>query len=299
MMKLFTKHDVVVGVDGSPAAMAAAHYARWQAELRGLDLVLTHSYSIPALQEPLSVEYFTGLHDAGEALLNSVVSLLEIPAAMSVRTLLQQTTPASLLKQAATSSGLVVIGQPASGWYERLTSGGVAHSLVKGATCPVVLVPAGWRPLAPVSQPVVVALTGTSAAAEALAIAFNEADLRGTGVLALHVTDPQEYPPDEAGQKRNIVQLLAGSKQDFPHVPIDVQVVRGKAVHALLEFSAVASLLVVTASHGSGLGSWTLSVAQGVLRRAECPVVVAPSGVVVAPEQQNWIATTIGPGLRR
>jgi len=289
MRRLFTNHEVVVGIDGSPAAMAAAHYARWQAELRGLDLVLTHSYDIPALQEPISGEFFTGLHDVGQALLNSAVSLLDVPATMRVRTLLQQTAPAFLLEQAATASALVVIGQPASGWYERLTSDGVAHSLVRGASCPVILVPAGWRPVAPDTRPVVVALAGTSAAADALAIAFYEADLRGTGVLALHVIDPQEYPPDEAGQERNIVQLLAGSKQDFPHVPVDVQLVTDQTVPALLGFSAVASLLVVTASHGSGLGSWARSVAQGVLRRAECPVVVAPSGVVAVARERRVV----------
>jgi nucleotide-binding universal stress UspA family protein len=273
-----TQNHVLVGVDDSPAAVSAARYAVSQAERRGLDLVVAHAYSVPTLQEPLSDSFFTEVRDAAQDVVDRILALLEIPPTVVVRTKLQQTSAALLLGQAATTARLVVLGQPAGGWLEHLVGGRVAHPLLKTATCPVVVVPTGWRPAERPSQPVVVALEGGSRAAAALVIAFEEAELRGTGVLALHATDAHSYPRDVANQERNTAEILAGSKQDYPLVPVSVLVVSGDPAHALIESSTDACLLVVSTSQAFGLGAWTRSVARSVLRRSACPVAIVPSG---------------------
>ena len=64
---------MVVGVDQSPEALVAARYALWQAEKRGLDLVVLHTYSIPAMEAPLSDAYFTCLREAAQAVVDKVL----------------------------------------------------------------------------------------------------------------------------------------------------------------------------------------------------------------------------------
>ena len=76
-----TRRDVVVGVDQSPEALAAARYALWQAEKRGLDLVVLHTYSIPAMEAPLSDAYFACLREAAQSVVDKVVVEIAPPEA--------------------------------------------------------------------------------------------------------------------------------------------------------------------------------------------------------------------------
>ena len=279
-----TKRTVVVGVDGSPAALAAARYALWRAQLSGLDLVVVHAYAIPALQEPLSEDFTAGVRDDARAVLDRVVALLDVPPDVGVRTILQPSSPALLLRAAAATAQVVVIGRGGDGWLERHLSRNLVHSLCTNVTCPVVVVPVGWQPTAEPSRPVVVALQGDLPSAASLQITFEEADLRGTAVLALHAMPANAYPRELAAHDRNLSELLAGSKQDYPQVPVSVQTVAGEPSQALIDASPDAGLIVVTFPHASRIGAWTWSVARGVLGRAGCPVAVVPRAAEVSAQ---------------
>jgi nucleotide-binding universal stress UspA family protein len=271
-----TRRDVVVGVDQSPEALVAARYALWQAEKRGLDLVVLHTYSIPAMEAPLSDAYFACLREAAQAVVDKVLADIEVPATVTVKTLLQQTAPALLLQRAAETAQLVVIGQHHSGWFERLIAGSVVNPLCKNAACPVIIVPKAWQRSWHNDQPVVVALDGQSAGAKALQVAFEEAELQQTAVVALHAMPPEASPDLVATQEHNLAELLSGYERDHPHILVRVKTVTGDPDKALGQASQDAALLVVGAPRGNRLGSWSRSVARGVLKQAACPVAVVP-----------------------
>jgi nucleotide-binding universal stress UspA family protein len=271
-----TRRDVVVGIDQSPEALAAAQYALWQAEKRGLDLVVLHTYSIPAMEAPLSDAYFTCLREAAQSVVDKVVVELDPPDSVRVKTLLQQTAPALLLQRAAETAQLVVIGQHHSGWFERLIAGSVVNPLCKNAACPVIIVPRRWQRSWHNDQPVVVALDGQSAAATALQVAFEEAELQQTAVVALHAMPPEASPEEVAKQERALAELLTGYERDHPQILVRVRTVAGNPDKALVQSSQDAALLVVGAPRGHRLGSWSRSVARGVLKQAGCPVAVVP-----------------------
>lgn len=277
------KRSVVVGVDRSPEALVAARYALWQAELRGLDLVLVHAYPLPAMEAWPVGDVYTVLREVGEAVVAAVLEQLAVPATVRVRTLLGQTAPVMLLRQAAETAEMVVVGQDHVGLVEWLVAGNVAAPLCRSAPCPVVVVPRGWELGAMNRHPVVVALDGTSDATGVLQAAFEAAHLLDTPVLALKAMPVNAWPRDVAAAERNVAEVLAGFRQDNPDVQVSVLTVAGDPRTALVESSLSASVLVVGTPHTEGLAVWTRSVARSVVNRAECPVVVAPRSLGGTP----------------
>ncbi len=270
------KRTVVVGVDGSSEALVAARYALWQAQLRGLDLVVVHAYPIPAMEAMPVGDVYTVLREVAESVVDDVIAELVIPATVRVHKLLGQTAPVLLLRQAAKSAEIVVVGQDHIGFAQWLVEGSIAAPLCHRSVCPVVVVPRRWEQGPMNRDPVVVALDGKSASQAVLQVAFKAAHLLTTSVVALHAMPASSWPRSVAAEERNLSELLAGVKQENPEARVSVQTVAGDPRQVLVEASLSASVLVVGAPHRDGLAAWIRSVARGVLKEAECPVYVVP-----------------------
>jgi nucleotide-binding universal stress UspA family protein len=269
------ERKVVVGVDGSPESLVAARYGLWQAELRGLDVLLVYSYPLPLLDVPISTTFIDDFRAAGLAVLADAVAALEVPPSVALTTQVAETLPALLMQEMSKSAPLVVVGQHATAWYDRLGRGSVASPLAHHSGCPVVVVPPTWRRHAQDGRPVVIALDGEVACVDALAHAFEEASLLGTEVVALHAV------PDGAGERpgvaeRNIAVLLADAAAAHPGPTSRVVSERGDPRRVILAAAQAAAVLVVGPPHTEGLALWTSSVARRVMTSVECPMVVVP-----------------------
>jgi nucleotide-binding universal stress UspA family protein len=130
---------------------------------------------------------------------------------------------------------------------------------------------------------IVVGIDGSPASDAALRWACDEAALRGTDVLALHVVVvPYELPrvPIDDPQtelERNGKQVLddAVARIQPDGVSIETRLLEGSPAELLVEMSEGAELVVVgTRAHGR-LASFVVgSVSSTVLHHAQCPVVV-------------------------
>jgi len=269
------ERNVVVGVDGSPESLVAARYALWQAELRGLDVLLVYSYPLPLMDVPVSTTFIDDFRTAGLTVLADAVAALEVPPSVALTTEVAETLPAHLMQEMSRSAPLVVVGQHATAWYDRLGRGSVASPLAHHSGCPVVVVPPTWRQHAQDGRPVVVALDGEVSSTDALAYAFEEAALIGTEVVALHAV-----PDGAAGRsgvaERNIAVLLADAGAAHPGTTSRVVSERGDARRVILVAARTAAVLVVGPPHTEGLALWTSSVARRVMTSVECPMVVVP-----------------------
>jgi nucleotide-binding universal stress UspA family protein len=143
---------VVVGVDGSPDAGAAARYGAWEADRRGVPLRLVH-----ALQPPIM--YGTSVvaaYDTGEPLTDAQAVLREAADQvrgrypdLEVTTVITAGTPASVLVDESRTAALVVIGSRGLGRFEQLLAGSVSAQVAMHAYAPVVVL----RPPARDGQP--------------------------------------------------------------------------------------------------------------------------------------------------
>lgn len=288
---------ILVGVDGSPAALRAVRWGARTAALRRAPLTLVHVVDA-VLPEWFELAALTGLRQRQEqrarGFISSAIKVGEDstvgcdPARIHGRVMHSATVPT--LIELSTGVDMVVVGYRGHGAV--LTGGflgSVSSALVYHARCPVAVIHddtalAGNDARAPV----LVGIDGSPASEAATAIAFEEASRRGVGVLALHAwADPRvsgskgayqdsRWDAQLSNEEETLAERLAGWHERYPDVAIDRRVEIGDPARWLIEASERAQLMVV-GSHGCGRfrGRLLGSVGSAVVNRANIPVIVA------------------------
>ncbi|GAA3854683.1 universal stress protein [Saccharothrix violaceirubra] len=275
---------ILVGVDGSESALDAVRWAAAEAARRGVGLDLVHVYPTPVRGYPQVVltggEVRRALEEAGREHLERARALVaDVPVTVEV---VPGDAAATLVGRSAAAS-CVVVGSRGLGGFTGLLIGSVAVALAAHARCPVVVV----RGTEAVDGPVVVGVDGSPTAEAAVAYAFEEASLRGVGLVAvLAWTDAlvdgplgerfgADWAAVEAGEHRVLAERLAGWGAKYPDVAVTRAVVRELPVRALLDHAAGASLLVAgTRGRGGFAGLLLGSTSQALIHHAPCPLAV-------------------------
>lgn len=291
---------VVVGVDGSPSALAAVDTAAREASLRGVELRVVHAFLWPAMHAPPGSSPLgppTGaLYETVERIVAEAVERARSRAAgLHVSHAVIAGEASTALRAESRTAQLIVVGHRGSAGLAELLAGSTAVRLSAHARCPVMVVRGRPDP----AGPVLVAVDSSPHGQPALAFAFAEAALRGTELIALHAwgtwTDHGEHalghPVELVGlvgdvdrlhqeEERVLAEALSGHRDHYPGVTVRPRLVRGRTRPALIEASADAQLLVVGArGHGGISGLLLESVSQAALHHAHCPVAVVRSGL--------------------
>ncbi|MFE0657270.1 universal stress protein [Streptomyces sp. NPDC058876] len=166
---------------------------------------------------------------------------------------------------------------------EILSAGSTVVPVTAQAPCPVVVVA---NPEDTTRQPpsLVVGIDGSESSRAALALAYEEADLRGAVLRAVAVWQPPVFLlHDEEvalrAQRRMLYETTAGWSQKYPDVVVSHEVPIGHPVEELAR-AAEHALAVVVGRRGQGgyTGMRLGSVVHGLLHRAVCPVITVPAG---------------------
>jgi nucleotide-binding universal stress UspA family protein len=180
---------------------------------------------------------------------------------------------------------LVVLGTHGRTGFRSLLSGRVAEKILRGAHCPVLALRSHRRP--PRVKPVSTILhpTDFSKLSEpARKVSRELARDLGARLVLLHVATPEvgypEVGPFEVDQQEDRDRLDEMRAQldgyDLKE-PIEVEAVRGEVVPEVLRAAEARGCdLIVMGTHGrTGLSRLLMGgVAEAVLRRAPCPVLV-------------------------
>jgi nucleotide-binding universal stress UspA family protein len=266
---------VAVGVDGTPEAAQAAQWAVDAAQLRHLDVLVVSACEIQMLSPELGPEAIAAVRSAAEWAAREVESQLIVPPTMKVDTLVEMSSPVTLLLRVSATASLVVLGGHHFNLVDRLLTGPVASAVAARASCPVVVVPGGRTATGVDIRPVVVALDGETAATATLDFAFAEAELRRCGVTAIHAFAVRDAGSDQ-GRRTSLAEVLAGHEQDHPDIPVRALFIPGNPEDVIIDSSFSAATVVVGRPHRRRLGSWSRSVAKAVLDHTHCPLVVVP-----------------------
>lgn len=282
-------HPVIVGVDGSPCSLQAVDVAVREAAARSAPLHVIYAYVWPYIDAPIGPSMADRLDsdlrtDAEQLVAEAADRARAAVPGIEVRGEAVPGAPIEVLVDRSRTAALVVTGDRGLGGFAGLLLGSVAVQLSAHAAAPVLVVRGRPNP----AGDVLLGADGSPASEPAVAFAFEEAALRGTGLTALHAWDspvrtesddmlPPVYTMDdvEAEEERVLAEALAGWRDKYPEVPVRRRLVCGPARPALLEASRAAQLLVVGARGRGGFAGLLLgSVSQAMLHHADCPVAV-------------------------
>ena len=268
---------IIVGIDDSAEAGAAAHWAVREAELRNDDMLLVHAYQVPLLPATGRAAAIEQGLQQRQALLDKAAGTLTVPPTMHLDRLIEIDSPESLLPRLSEEAELTVLGHdhPALGGH--MPFGHTASTVASLSRHPVVAVPRGWMARADDRRPVAVAVDGLHPSSSTLDFAFTEASLRQVPVLEVHTVPLAELASGEQDARLNLAEILAGWKTDNPDIDVETLLLTGAPRDTVDSVSAEVQLLVVgTPYRGREWARWIRSVARAVLDRATCPVAVIP-----------------------
>ena len=186
---------ILVGVDGSAAALVAVQWAARDAALRNVPLTLVHVVDAP-LPEWFEVAARAGFGQRQEQragqLIESAIKIAEEstgecgPVQIDSEVFNSATVPTLVGLSAGVE--MVVVGYRGHGGVlARNFLGSVSSALVYHAHCPVAVINDDEAMIGNVARaPVLVGIDGSPASEAATAIAFEEASRRGVALMALH-----------------------------------------------------------------------------------------------------------------
>lgn len=287
-----TIEPVVVGVDGSTAALRAVRWAAERANRDDRPLRIVHAYDLP-LGFPTGVteeeSILNGLREQGRRWLATAQDLAkEVVPALRVEVALVARAPTTGLLHETEKAALLVLGNRGRNTLTGLLVGSTSLALSGIAHCPVVLVRNGAEGNPSPSGPIVVGVDGTEASEAAVAFAFAEASAQGATLVALYAWAESVFETalagpnapldwDRQGQFAAVVlaERLAGWQEKYPEVRVERELVHDRPTRALRRCAQTAQLVVVGRRGRGGFRDLVLgSTSQHLLHHATCPVAV-------------------------
>jgi nucleotide-binding universal stress UspA family protein len=277
---------IVVGVDGSPAAGAAARWAAREAVMRNLELTVV--CVVPAGAESLSQIAWpaTALPAAatkqevaqGQKILQHALGVIakttgpDKPPRITASLYFGALIP-TLCQLTRKPTEMIVIGRRVRGAVHRCLHGWVSNGVVDRAPCPVAMI-CNDHPLRihPPHAPVVVGIGRSAEVGYAAAIGFDEASRRAVDVVAVHAVGKTS----SLNAPVVVTQQLDGWRERYPNVGVHWVITGAHPVHAMLDQSERAQLVVIGSRRHAGFtvgrrGSVSVAVGQS----CHAPVIIA------------------------
>jgi nucleotide-binding universal stress UspA family protein len=259
--------DVVVGVDGSLIALEAVRWAVAEARLRGLPLRILHA-------APYAAGSGSGTRHARNILARAYTVAHRADTGLPVSTHLAEPGPVPSLLDAAKGAELLVVGLGGGELPLEVLIRSVALDVSGRSPCPVAIVRGRRRP--PADAPVLVGVDDPATDAAALTVAFADAHRHGGRVVVLHAGHGAAF----AGHQHHS-DALAPWPARFPDVPVELSIVPGPPVTALLSAAAEARIVVLgTRAQRAAARVLFGSTSRAVLRSSPVPVIVVNPGTV-------------------
>jgi nucleotide-binding universal stress UspA family protein len=284
---------IIVGADGSRHSLRAVAWAAEEAALRRKPLRIVHAVA-PWLYDqnvdPRLIAVREWLLTSGDEVVGSAVETARGAGRdIDVQGEMVPAGASQALLDRARDASMIVVGGRGVGTVAGLLLGSTALQVVSHTTVPAVVV----GDVEPVDRKeIAVGVDGSPLGEPALSFAFEEANLRGVRLRAVHVwSDPGAVGPGgmmplvydadvvDAERSQRLNETLAPWREKYPDVEVVPEVVHGRPVRILAGISARSDLLVVgTRGRGGFAGLLLGSVSHGLLHHAHCPLAVVPSG---------------------
>lgn len=266
--------DVVVGVDGSEPSRQALRWAAEETRRCGGQVHVVVAYGG---QAGAGLPHVDDLPQLTEAQAAAVVdeAVAEVRTAAPGIGVVGTAVPgaaATALINAAEKARLVVVGCRGRGGFANLPLGSVSLRIATHAPCPVAVVRGEARP----TDPVVMAINGSSSATLVIPQGFAQAAARGCTLVAVRVYPTPKERYDREEQRAELVSSVAPWRRHYPQVAVEYMLPQGSATGYLTHLSYRAQLIVLGSRGSQGFAGLLLgSTTQHLIHNAGCPVLIA------------------------
>ena len=284
---------IVVGVDGSPSSTGAVRWAAETAALHHAPLVLLSAVTVPLPSTMFGPpqSYFDKQEAEGARRLAEATGFAHDTApggTLSVSSALAPGPAIGALIDHSRDARMVVCGSRGLGEVTGGLLGSVTSALAHHAHSPVAVIREWPRPTDPTAMGnVVVGVDGSANSEPAIAVAFEEASLRGADLVAVHAwsdvtlstVEPHNqglpWPSIETAEHATLAESLAGFTERYPDVGVSTVIVQDQPVRTLLSHTDTAQLMVVGNRGRGGFTSMLLgSTSTALLHSARCPLLI-------------------------
>lgn len=285
---------IVVGVDGSRSSISAVRWAAETAARHNAPLVLLSAVTIPVTafdRIGLTQSFFDKQEIEVTRRLDEAAGIVHDAATNgepSVSTELATIPPVPALIDRSKNARMVVCGSRGLGEVTGGVLGSVTSALTHHAHSPVAVIREWPRPTDPSAMgTVVVGVDGSAHSEPAIAVAFEEASLRGADLVVVHAwsdvtlstviphNQGLPWPSIEAAEHATLAESLAGFTERYPDVGVSRVVVQDQPVHHLHWYANTAQLMVVGSRGRGGFASMLLgSTSTALLHSVRCPLMI-------------------------
>lgn len=288
-------HEVLAGVDGTPAGDAALRFALEESITRGADVIALKAWQLPytgsyGLYPPVvvDVDMAPGVQRDVEAVLARVQETVPVPARVGgpatghASAVAVRGPAAQVIEEQARTASLLVLGRHQRSAAARMVVGSVVSAALHHVDCPVAVVPDTWEGARP-SGRVLVGVDGDGASDDALAWAAGFAARHGRRLVPVLVRAPSDPGgpgwPDAAALDASALSELTRHAHEVTATVLTAsvhpEVLVGQAGEELARFAEPDDVLVVGSRGRGALAGWLLgSTSNYVAHHATCPVVV-------------------------
>lgn len=288
-----TSTPVVLATDGTPVSDGALHYATMQARVRGADLRILHVMPTAVPTPPLRPVGPADLEPyARDVLTHAAEGAHALAPGVAVSTMLAQGARVRAIVEGSSDAQLVVVGRESTHGLQRLLTGATTAGVASNARCPVVVVPADWRPRLEAEPPssVVIGIRRPDDASHLMEAAYGEATRLDATISVVHAWElPDPYldrmearaHADEwqALGERLLDEALGAWRDRYPYVELETRVLHGHAATVLVSVAKAADLLVLRRAHEHRPFDHLGSTVRAVLLSSPAPVEVVPPRV--------------------
>ncbi len=279
MSELVTPRPIVVGIDGSKAAVSAAIWAIGEAVSRGVPVRLLCAIDEGITQEAEPEAAARKLATAETAVRRAVMAIEATGQPAKIETEISQGPPIRLLIGASASAAMVCVGAVGLRQFRPGRVSSTAAALALSAHSPVAVIREPRNPPRQTAHRIVVEVDRSPDDAVLLGVAMEEAQLRNATVEAIicRRMGSDETTAEGEGDRQALADLdrrLASWKHRYPHVGVESVAVRSTFMEFLTYNRRSVQLVIVGAHDREHLNELIGPVGSAVLHDADCSLLV-------------------------
>ena len=280
MNELPTPRPIVVGVDGSTAAMRAALWAVDEAVSRDVPLHLLCAIEQGDAVKAEATTVGRKLAAAQAAVHRALTATEAVGRPVKIETEIAQGPPIGSLIRASASAALVCVGAFGLRHFRPGRVGSTAEALAISAQCPVAIIRGRQdRPGQPAPGPVVVEVDGSPDNGVLLGAAMDKGRLRNATVRAIicRRTAPGDTGTEDEGDRAALADLdrrLVRWKRRYPDLRVESVAVRGTLMEYLAHNHRAVDLVMVGANNRQHVRELVGPVGNAVLEKADCSLLI-------------------------